>query len=170
MPPGPAAGTDIGLVLSFYGLGGLTVLAAVLVVSLRNIFHAVLFLVLSFVGVAGLYVTLNAAFLAAVQVLIYAGAIAVLTLFAVFLTRDAMTQGNPPGRLRVSGLVAGVLVFVAFTYAFLNAQWTAAPATPQAFSPERLAEALFTVYVLPFEVASVLLLIAMIGAIVIARD
>lgn len=160
--------TDIAHSIAFYVMAALTVLSALLVVSMRNIFHAVLALVLSFVGVAGLYVTLNAGFLAAVQVLIYAGAIAVLTLFAVFLTRNAMTQGNPPGRLQASALVASALVFLALSYVFVSTIWPAGART--VFGPDQVAASLFTTYVFPFELASVLLLVAMIGAIVIARD
>lgn len=149
-------------------MAGLTVVSALLVVSMRNIFHAVLALVLSFIGVAGLYVTLSAGFLAAVQVLIYAGAIAVLTLFAVFLTRNAMTQGNPPGRLQASALVASALVFLALAYVFLNTAWPSSAG--RFYGPDQIASSLFTTYVFPFELASVLLLVAMIGAIVIARE
>lgn len=170
MPVGSAPGADLGHALSFYGLAGLTLLATLLVVSLRNIFHAVLFLVLSFAGVAGLFLTLNADFLAAVQVLIYAGAIAVLMLFALFLTRNAMTQGNPPSRLQASALVTGVLMFSVLSYAMLNARWAPGPTTPPHLTPEVLADALFTTYVFPFELASVLLLVAMIGAILLAKD
>jgi len=160
--------TDIAHSVAFYVMAGLTVASAMLVVSWRNIFHAVLALVVSFIGVAGLYVTLSAGFLAAVQVLIYAGAIAVLTLFAVFLTRNAMTQGNPPGRLQASALLASVLVFLALGYVFLNTAWPTS--TGRFFGPDEIAVSLFTTYVFPFELASVLLLVAMIGALVIARD
>src|SRR5688572_4157037 len=114
--PGTDAGTDIAHALSFYGLAALTLVAAFLVVSLRNIFHAVLFLVVSFVGVSGIYLTLNAGFLAMVQILIYVGAIAVLTLFAIFLTRNAMTQGNPPGRFQVTAFFTAILVFATLAY------------------------------------------------------
>ena len=168
MPAGPAI--DLAHTLSFYALAGLTVLSALMVVSLRNIFHAVLALVLSFVGVAGLYVTLNADFLAAIQVLIYAGAIAVLTLFAIFLTRNAMTQGNPPSRLQVPAFITGTLVFLVLSYVFVTTRWALGPSTPPRFSPERLSEAMFVQFVFPFELAAVLLLVAMIGAIILAKD
>lgn len=149
-------------------MAAVTVVSALFVVSLRNIFHAVLALVLSFVGVAGLYVTLSAGFIAGVQVLIYAGAIAVLTLFAVFLTRNAMTQGNPPGRLQASALVAAMLVFFAMSYVFVTTTWP--QVSGNTYRPDELAATLFMTFVFPFELASVLLLVAMIGAIVIARE
>ncbi|MBI2885584.1 MAG: NADH-quinone oxidoreductase subunit J [Chloroflexi bacterium] len=161
---------DYGYSLSFYALAGLTVLSSLLVVSLRNIFHAALFLVLAFVGIAGIYLTLNAAFLAVVQVLIYAGAIAVLMLFAIFLTRNAMAQGNPPGRLQASALITAGLMFIALAYSFANSRWAPGPATPPDIGPELLAKELFTTFAFPFEVASVLLLVAMLGAILLARE
>jgi NADH-quinone oxidoreductase subunit J len=166
--PAEAAG-DLALTLSFYAIAAVTVVSALMVVSLRNIFHAGLFLVLAFVGVAGVYLTLNAAFMAAVQVLVYGGAIAVLMLFAIFLTRNAMTQGNPPGRFRAPALLAALLVGVTFSYVFLMTRWPVGP-TPPYVQPEAVAGALFTDFVFPFELASVLLLAAMIGAIVVARD
>lgn len=168
--PEPGAAGDIARALAFYALAGMAVVSAVLAVSLRNIFHAVLFLILSFAGAAGLFLTLNADFLAAVQVLVYAGAIAVLMLFALFLTRNAMTQGNPPNRLRFSALVTALLVFWVLAYGLLAARWAPGPASEPSFPPERLADALFNTYLLPFELASVLLLAAMIGAILLAKE
>ena len=170
MPTGPEVGIDLGHAISFYGLAGLTVFFTLMAVSLRNIFHAVLFLVLSFVGVAGLYVTLNADFLAMIQVIIYAGAIAVLMLFAMFLTRNAMAQGNPPGRLQASAAVTALLMFVVLVYVFLNTRWASGPSSPTGFIPEVLANAIFNNYLLPFELASVLLLVAMIGAILLVKE
>lgn len=163
-------GTDLGYSVSFYVLAGLTVVSALLVVSLHNIFHAVLFLVLAFMGIAGLYLTLNAGFLAAVQVLIYAGAIIVLMLFAVFLTRNAMSQGNPASRLRASALVTGLLMFITLAYVFVNSHWAIGPQEPLSLSLDVLANALFNTYVFPFELASIVLLIAMMGAILLAKE
>ena len=165
-----AAEADIAHALSFYALAGLTVLASLLVVSLRNIFHAVLALVVSFIGVAGIFLTLNAGFMAMVQVLVYIGAIAVLTLFAIFLTRNAMTQGNPPGRLQLSAVVTAGLMFVLLAYTSLQSHWAPGPEQAPAFGPESIADRLFTVYAFPFELASVVLLVAMIGAIVLAKE
>lgn len=161
--------SDLGLAASFYLLAAVTVVSALMVVSLRNIFHAGLFLVLAFVGVAGIYLTLNAAFMAAVQTLVYGGAIAVLMLFAIFLTRNAMTQGNLGGRYRVSALLAALLTGVTMSYVFLIARWAPGQGAPDYIPPEAVADALFREFVFPFEVASILLLAAMVGAIVLAR-
>jgi len=160
---------DFGLTLSFYALAAVTVVSALMVVSLRNIFHAGLFLVLAFVGVAGIYLTLNAAFLAAVQVLVYGGAIAVLMLFAIFLTRNAMTQGNLSGRFQAPALLATLLVGVLFSYVLLMANWGSGKGAAEYIAPEQVADALFKEFVFPFELASIMLLVAMIGAIMLAR-
>ena len=161
---------DVAQALSFYAMAAVTVVSALLVVSLRNLFHAVLFLVVSFTGVAGLYLTLNAPVLAALQLLVYAGAIAVLTLFAIFLTRHAMTQGSVPGPFQAPALVAAVAVMGLFASVFSATRWPPPPPAPPEFGVDRLADALFVVYVFPFEVASVVLLVAMIGAIVLVQE
>src|SRR6266511_3751569 len=80
---------DTGTVVAFYMLSALTIVSALGVVVVRNLIHAVVFLILSFIGVAGLYITLSADFVAVAQVLIYAGAIAVLIIFAIMLTPEA---------------------------------------------------------------------------------
>src|SRR4030042_7087487 len=95
--------------LAFWILALIMVGAAIGVVLLRNIFRAALLRVLWFFTVAGIYITLNADFLAAVQVLIYAGAIGILLIFAIMLTRD-LHEGNPFNRLKVPALVISLLV------------------------------------------------------------
>ena len=170
MPAGPESSIDFAQAAGFYGFAAVAVLASLAAVTLRNIFHAVLLLIVSFVAVAGLYLTLNAAFLAMVQVIIYAGAIAVLMLFALFLTRNAMSRGNPPGRLQVLAGITALLTLALFLFTFANTHWAAGPAAPPVISPDALADALFTTYLLPFELASVVLLVAMIGAIVLVKE
>jgi len=161
---------DAAQAISFWSLAAVTVVASLLVVSVRNLFHAVLYLVVSFIGVAGIYLTLNAPVLAAIQVLVYAGAIAVLTLFAIMLTRDAMTRGNVPGPFQAPALATALLIMGLLAYVFGQTRWPAAPEAPPAFTLERLADALFVVYTVPFELASVVLLVAMVGAIVLAKE
>jgi NADH-quinone oxidoreductase subunit J len=152
----------LGLVALGSGLG---------VVTSRNLFRAALLLVLTFFAVAGLYVLLEAEFLAAVQVLIYVGAIAVLILFAIMLAGQSIQ--NPGRQLNeqwplaaISGaLLLGVLVFI-----LLQVQWPVSDATPPQNAIMQLGVDLMGRYLLPFEVASVLLLVAMVGAILIARE
>lgn len=153
-----------------------TVAAAIMVVTSRHLVHAALWLVLALAGVAILFVLLDAGFLAAVQVVIYIGAIAILIIFAVMLTRREMRDHGPqhqrgwPWALLASGaLLAGLLVLVTQTPALRTASPLPVPDAEAVL--EDLGRSLVDVdrYVLPFEVASVLLLAALIGAILIAR-
>lgn len=158
---------DPVLAVVFYGLAALTLGSALGVVMTRNLFHAALFLVVSFLGVVGLYLTLAADFLAAVQLLIYAGAIAILLIFAIMLTRESV-RANVENRQWPSAVIIAVLVFVLVGTVVLWTQWPVSAAQPVFPTINALAEALFNQYVLPFEIASVLLLAAMIGALVLA--
>ena len=157
----------------FIILGVTTLGAALLMVTRRNVFHAALFMILSFFGVAGLYVLLEAPFLAAVQLFIYIGAIAVLIIFAIMLTRDMMSP-NIPGANRQRGAAAlvavalcGVLVWMALSH-----KWGAAPGPVPEHSIALLGATLADLegFALPFEVASVVLLVALIGAVTIVRE
>lgn len=141
------------------------------VVSARSVFTSALFLILSFVGVAGFYVLLEAGFLAAIQLLIYVGAIAVLILFAVMLTRHVMAEETRliNQQWRIAAAIAGLL-FVALALYAVGTEWRISTAAPPADSIVALGKALLGPYVLPFEVASIVLLVALIGAIVIARE
>jgi NADH-quinone oxidoreductase subunit J len=137
------------------------------------VFHSALFLILSFFGVAGLYVLLEAPFLAGVQLFIYVGGIAVLIIFAIMLTRDLMEPGSPGV---ISQWWAAALVMVALCgilgWMALSHDW----GMPAGQVPENTIAILGTALVdpqgmaLPFEVASVLLVVALIGAMTIARE
>ena len=163
-----------GIIVAFYLLSGVTIAGALLVFLSRNLLHAVIFVVLAFLGMAGLFITLSADFIAVAQVLIYAGAISVLLVFAVMLTPLA-SRDNPnslfvlPG-LALGGMFAGVTALVA-----VDVDWGELRGDrldSQAFSStvEGIGSALLGRYVLPFEIASVLLLAALIGAIVLVRE
>ena len=165
--------------LAFWILALLMVGAALAVVLLRNIFRAALLLVLCFFTVAGIYITLNADFLAAVQVLIYAGAIGILLIFAIMLTRN-LQEGNPFNRLKIPALIISLLVLATIIGVVVSTDWTGVTASPQTVvmpvdepTTGYIATALFDQdkgFVLPFEIASVLLLAALIGAVVLVRD
>lgn len=164
---------DVNVVLSyvaFFALAGLTLLSALAVVTLRNLLRSALALVVTFIGVAGIYLLLQAEFIAAVQVLLYVGAVTVLILFAIMLTERLMEA-----RLRQFtgkwwlAVPLVVLVLALIVVSILGAVWVE---WPRATFPEEpvasLGEVLMTRYALPFEIASVLLLVAMVGAIVVA--
>lgn len=143
------------------------------VVSSRNLIHAALYLVLSLFGISGLYVLLEAPFLAVIQVLVYMGAIAVLVTITIMVTRRIMgiTEASNkawPLSAAAAALLAGVLGFV-MVNAFGGA-YPVAAAPPDMVEQLGFAFVSHQAYLLPFEVASVLLLGAMIGAIVVSRD
>jgi len=122
----------------------------------------------SFGGVAGLYITLSADFVAVTQVLIYAGAISVLLLFAIVLTpREG--RGNAESFLRLPAVLVALLVGGTLGYVALDTDWAIANREGFEETASIIGEALLDKYVLPFEIASVLLLVAMLGAIVIVR-
>ncbi|HEY3413720.1 MAG TPA: NADH-quinone oxidoreductase subunit J [Armatimonadota bacterium] len=158
-------------VISFVALALLTLVPAVLVVTLRNLIHAALCLGVSFVGVAGLYLLLNAEFIAAAQVLVYVGAITVLILFAIMLTQGltGTTFGGPTHSQWPIGLAtAGVMMVLLGT--FLMRQPWPLQTDPGivANTPQVLGIQLLTTYIIPFEVASIVLLAALVAAIVLA--
>lgn len=158
-----------GIVIAFWSLAALTVWAAAMIVIVRNLLHAVLFLILSFVGVAGLYITLSADFVAVVQVLIYAGAIAVLMIFAVMLTPRA-SRDNSEGLLQLPALVLSGLMIAGVTFTALETDWRLASRGDFDSTATAIGEALLSPFVLPFEIASVMLVAAMIGAIVLVQE
>ena len=155
-----------GLVL-FYLAGALTLGGAVGVVSTRNVVHAALFLLASLMGVAGVYLVVFAEFLALVQVLIYGGAIIIVVLFALMLTKLREFSGpmeNPQWPLAaVAALALFIVVAAAITRTGANASERSGP------DVQAIGKYLFTQWAIPFEVASVLLLVTLIGAIVITR-
>ena len=145
--------------------------AAFAVVTSRNLFHGALFLVLSFVGVAGLYVLLEAPFLAAVQILVYVGAIAILIVFAIMLTRRLMAKDLVQRNAQWGWSALGaVLLFVALGLILLRVNWPVVEAAVPEETISILGQDLMGAYLVPFEVASVLLLVALVGSIIIARE
>jgi NADH:ubiquinone oxidoreductase subunit 6 (subunit J) len=158
--------------ITFWLLAALTVIPALFVVTSRNIFRAGLWLLPTLLGVAGFFLVLGSDFLWAVQMLIYIGGVMVLLLFAILLTRhiadpDAVSHNGFAGWAAFFAIMIGIVLAVS-----LHSQFkTIAPvsATPPAGDTASIGNALLTTYLLPFEVASVLLLAAIIGAIVIAR-
>ena len=161
----------IFLILSAFILG-----AALVVVTVKNIIHAALWLIASFFGVGALYLLMEAEFVAVVQVLVYVGAISILILFAIMLTRHVTGEGVRQlyQRWWVALLVSGALFGLLIVPTVYNFNWEAT--VPQAEQPVTLSSAVdlgtafMRQYLLPFELASVLLLVALIGAIVIAFE
>ena len=159
---------DAGSVIAFWLLAGLTVGAALGVVAVRDLIRALVLLITSFLGVAGLYITLSADFVAVAQVLIYAGAISILLIFAIMLTPLA-SRDNAETFLQVPGLLLAGLVAFTIGFISLETDWSIAERGGFEETASAIGEALLSKYVLPFEMASVLLLVAMLGAIVLVR-
>lgn len=163
--------------IAFYTLAAFILGFAVLVVTTKDTVHSVLFLVLDFLFVAALYVLLSAPFLAVIQVLVYAGGIVVLYLFVVMLVnlkRPAEAHQDPHRRTKLGfGLPGAMLVELAAIAVYQSvgpaAATVPASAIPVSGNTERVGWLLYTNYLIPFEIASMLLLVAMIGAIVLAK-
>jgi NADH:ubiquinone oxidoreductase subunit 6 (subunit J) len=159
---------DTGTVVAFWVLSALTVGSALGIVVARNLIHAVVFLIISFVGIAGLYVTLSADFVAVTQVLLYVGAVSVLILFAIVLTPTG-SRNNAETFLRLPALLLAALVGVMFAYVAIDTDWKISNRGGFTETASAIGDLLLGKYILPFEIASVLLLVAMIGAIVLVR-
>jgi len=159
----------------FYILASVALLSAVMVIWSRNVVHSAIYLVLTFLCVAGVYVLLRAEFVAAVQVFVYAGGIVVLFLFVIMLVnlRDALGP-----RVRVHATVSAVvgaaatilLLYVAVSGGLPPGYASGHDLAAQGGNLQQIGYALYSDYLLPFEIASILLLVAMIGAIVLARQ
>ncbi len=157
--------------VAFWVLAVICVGAALAVVFVRDVFRAALFLILCFFTVAGIYITLNADFLAAVQILIYVGAVSVLLIFAIMLTRDAK-QGSPSGRLRIPALIVGLALLGVMIGSILSFDWQPSAEMSGMVRTQDIAGLLFSEggFVLAFEIAGLMLLAAIIGAIVLLRE
>ncbi len=162
--------------LLFYLMGSIAVISALLVIVQRNPVHSAIYLVVSFLAMAGIYVTLEAEFIAAVQVLVYAGGIVVLFLFVIMLVQLEPLQARKIRRLQGAVMVLMVVLLVAsFLPIFLGMNTAEASAgATESFRAgggnlQAVGDLLFKSYLLPFEIASVLLLVAMVGAVILAR-
>ena len=169
-------------VVTFYLLAGLAVVASALVIGQRNPMYSVLLLIVSFAALAGLYIQLDAPFVAVAQIIIYAGAIMVLFLFVVMLLNapqedaaewDRTHPLRRPGIARFGAALAGVLI-LQLAYALMRVNELEAPVGSQTggaagSSVRELGRVLFDRHAFAFEATSVLILVAMVGAVVLAR-
>ena len=160
----------------FYALAAVTLISGVFVVFLRRPVHNVLFMILTMIGLACLFILLHAEFLAMVQIIVYAGAIMVLFLFVIMLLNlDEFVM--PPEKRRVrygAGIVLAMMFVVFLIPASRGIVSTAGPVCATAAASgltntEIIAQELFTTYLLPFEIASVLLLAAIVGTVIIGK-
>lgn len=157
-----------GAAVAFWALAAVTLGAAGGVVVSRNLLHAVLFLILTFIGVAGFFALLSAPFIAVAQVVIYVGAISVLMLFAIMLTPRA-GRDNGETRMLLPGVLLAVCLAAVFLFVIYDTTW-GVPADDPGITASDLGAALMSTWVVPFELASVLLTAALVGAIMLVRS
>jgi NADH-quinone oxidoreductase subunit J len=158
--------------IAFYILSGLAIATALMVVLSKSPVHSVLYLIVTFFAIAGHYLLLNAQFLAAVHVIVYAGAIMVLFLYVIMmLNLNKESEPHKPVWIKFAAVIAGGMLLVT-----LIGSLRAAEALPPATnvdvtigSVERLGMALFNEFLIPFEVSSILLLAAMVGAVMLGK-
>ena len=156
--------------LTFAILGFLTIAGAIAAMTLRNLVHCALALTVTFAGLAGLYLRLDAQFVGFAQILVYVGAVAILIVFAILLTRGSEPPEQPvlsPGWL--TGLGIAVAVFALLTSMILSSKAVKHDLPPApAATVHQIGDQLMTRYVLPLEVIGLLLTAALIGAVIIA--
>lgn len=165
--------TIVTLIISnavFFLLAFVIIIFAILMVSSRNLVHSALFMVAAFIGIAGIYAMLSADFLAVVQVLVYVGAISVLLVFGVMLTRRTdMKSSNPGNGHKLGAFLTAIGLFGVLTWKVLSTEWATTSAQPAETTVGQIGDLLLGKYVIPFEAAAVLLLVAMAGAILLAK-
>ncbi|MDO8691807.1 MAG: NADH-quinone oxidoreductase subunit J [Dehalococcoidia bacterium] len=160
---------DPVLASAFYIFAALSIVPALAVVLVRNVIYAAVFLVVSFAGVAATFVLLGADFLGAVQLLVYAGAIAILIIFAIMMTHNPR-RASLSNEQRWPALIISAALLVVLLSVLFYTIWPTSVLAPLEATTEPLGRLLLNEYALPFEVVSVLLVAAMIGAIVISRE
>jgi NADH-quinone oxidoreductase subunit J len=154
----------------FYFFSFVIIISAMMVVTLKDIFHCALMLILCLFSVAGVYVILGADFIAAVQVLLYVGAVSVLLIFAIMLTARVSGIGIKQQNEQVSMAVVTTVVFIGIClYGLGRTIWNLKTDIVPDNSVMALGKLLLTSFVIPFEIVSLVLLAALIGAVVIAR-
>ena len=159
------------LEIVFYLFAAIALVSAIAVIAVRDLFRAALCLILLFMTVAGIYLLLHADFLAIVQILIYVGAISILIIVAIMLTRDAR-QGQPLGKLKYLAAIVSALLLGTILLGILNTAFTIPDSAPLQETIKPLGKALFgdSGYLLTVEIAAVMLLSAILGAIAVIRE
>jgi NADH-quinone oxidoreductase subunit J len=153
----------------FYVVAVPTIIGAIGVVTARNVVHSALFLILSLLAVAGIFILLAAEFLAIVQVLIYGGAVTILVLFAMMLTRVRDTPQALDGPQRPFAALAALTFMIVSIISVVSTEWPGESERINVITIEEIGTALFTTWAVPFEIASLVLMVALLGAIILAR-
>ncbi len=153
------------LLLSLCALGG-----AVFMLNLRKVAHMVVSLVFTFVSIAGIYILLSAEFIAAVQIMVYAGAITIIMLFGIMLTRHQDEEKEEGNILKNAIIMVGIVAFgVAMYLGIYNLDFGKEAQNLHVDNTKQIGMALYSRYIIPFEITSIVLLVALIGAVVLAK-
>lgn len=153
------------LAFAFFTIGG-----AIVMITLTRVVHMVVAMAFTFLSIGGIYVLLQAEFVAFVQVLIYSGAVTILMLFGIMMTKHDDSQETEAGGIQRALALLGVLgLFGILFFAIREANWMTEPAVFAEENTKAIGELMYTQYVIPFETVSVLLTVALIGAILLAK-
>ncbi|TKH01032.1 NADH-quinone oxidoreductase subunit J [Peribacillus simplex] len=159
-----------GELIAFIGLALVSIVGGVLLITLTKVVHMVIALVFTFLGIAGIYMLLSAEFVAIVQILIYSGAITIVMLFGIMLTKHQENDAPATGGWGNFSLLAAIAGFAVAVYlGIYNLNIPVQPTALHEENTKQIGIELFSKYVIPFEVMSVLLLVALVGAIVLAK-
>ena len=159
-----------GYMVAFFILAIIAIMGGVLMMTLEKVIHMVVALVFTFLSIAGIYVLLSAEFVAVVQILIYSGGVSIIMLFGIMLTKHDARAQLPASRLRYALAAIGVLAFfIVMFYGINHLNLGHADHTLENHNTEKIGVSLYSVYIIPFEITSMLLLVALIGAITLAK-
>ncbi|MBT2615016.1 MULTISPECIES: NADH-quinone oxidoreductase subunit J [unclassified Bacillus (in: firmicutes)] len=159
-----------GELIAFIGLALVAIVGGVLLITLTKVVHMVIALVFTFLGIAGIYMLLSAEFVAIVQILIYSGAITIVMLFGIMLTKHQENDAPAKGGWGNFSLLVAIAGFAVAVYlGIYNLDIPVQPTALHEENTKQIGIELFSKYVIPFEVMSVLLLVALVGAIVLAK-
>lgn len=160
-----------GFVVAFFLLSLSAILGGIMMLNSTKVMHMILSLVLTFISIAGIYVLLSAEFVAVVQILIYSGAVTILMIFGIMLTKHDIESEKPNRNWRNIATLLGVIAFGAVMFLGINGISLEVPDVDLATNnTKNIGLLIFSNYVVPFEVMSVLLLIALVGAIILAKS
>ncbi|MGI6678943.1 MAG: NADH-quinone oxidoreductase subunit J [Dehalobacterium sp.] len=158
------------MTVAFGVLSGVIIIFALAMVLSKNLVHSAIYMVVTFLGVAGIYLTLSADFFAAVQVLVYVGAISILLVFGVMLTpRGDIKESNLYSKHKWGGLLVSLGLFVILGRLIFTSLWPVSGGSIPESTVGSIAELMMNVYVIPFETAAILLLAALVGAIIVGK-
>lgn len=162
--------TITGEFIAFMGLALVAIIGGVLLLNLTKVVHMVVALIFTFVSIAGIYVLLSAEFVAAVQILIYSGAITIIMLFGIMLTKHDDSGETTTGKWRKVFLFLGIVGFAIAVYiGIYDFNIEQVPTDLHVENTMKIGEVLYSKWVIPFELTSVLLLVALVGSIILAK-